>query len=106
MFFFEHESNESNESCKCVALALLRTINSKLYNWLSLRTPNLVSWSAKPTILHSSFFILHSSFYQQPQAVTLANARLIHEGVRVDTLTLTLTLTTETPINTGVPAGL
>ena len=30
----------------------------------------------------------------------------IHEGVRVDTLTLTLTLTIETPINTGVPAGL
>ena len=23
--FFEHESNESNESCKCVALAFLRT---------------------------------------------------------------------------------
>ena len=28
------------------------------------------------------------------------------QGVRVDTLTLTLTLTSETPINTGVPAGL
>ena len=26
MFFFEHESHESDESCKCVALALLRTI--------------------------------------------------------------------------------
>ena len=24
--FFEHESHESDESCKCVALALLRTI--------------------------------------------------------------------------------
>ena len=24
--FFEHESNESNESCKCVALAFLRTV--------------------------------------------------------------------------------
>ena len=31
-------------------------------------------------------------------------ARLIHEGVRVDTLTLTLTLTIETPINRTLQA--
>ena len=41
--FFEHESHESDESCKCAALAFLGTINSKLYNWLFLRPPNLVS---------------------------------------------------------------
>ena len=45
--FFEHESHESDESCKCVALAL-----SRVRYWTVLIT-------AKPTILHSSFFILH-----------------------------------------------
>ena len=43
------------------------TRNSKLYNWLSLRPPNV----------DSSFFILHSSFSQQPQAFTLANPFII-----------------------------